>query len=56
MSQESFAARIDMDRTYYASLEAGRRNVAVLNLHRIAEGFDLTLSELFEGVGVSNGE
>ena len=27
LSQERFALQIDMDRTYYASVEAGRRNI-----------------------------
>lgn len=26
LSQEKFALKIDMDRTYYASVEAGKRN------------------------------
>lgn len=52
ISQEKFALKIGMDRTYYASVEAGRRNISLENIKKIADGFDLTLSELFEGVGV----
>lgn len=29
LSQERFALSIDMDRTYFASVEAGKRNVAI---------------------------
>ena len=29
MSQEKFALSIDMDRTYLASVEAGRRNISI---------------------------
>ena len=47
LSQEKFALKIDMDRTYYASVEAGRRNISIINLKKIADGLDVTLSELF---------
>lgn len=45
-SQESVANSIDLDRTYFASVEAGRRNVALLNLCRISAGLDTTPSDL----------
>lgn len=51
LSQERFALKIGMDRTYLASIESGRRNVTLHNLHKIARGFDMTLSELLQGVG-----
>ncbi len=50
LSQERFALLIDMDRTYYASVEAGRRNISLLNIKKIADGFDLTVSQLFDGI------
>ena len=49
-SQEQFAKLIDMDRSYYASIETGRRNVTLQNLAKIANGFGITLSELLEGI------
>ena len=49
-SQERFALKIGMDRTYLASIESGRRNVTLQNLAKIATGFDMTLSEFFEGI------
>jgi transcriptional regulator with XRE-family HTH domain len=39
-----------MDRTYFASVEAGKRNVAIVNIKKIADGLGVTLSELFEGL------
>lgn len=39
-----------MDRSYYASIETGRRNVTLKMLAKIANGFGITLSELFEGL------
>ena len=47
-SQEKFALNIGMDRTYFASVEAGKRNVAIVNIKKIADGLGVTLSELFE--------
>ena len=50
MSQEKFALSIDMDRTYYASVESGKRNISICNIKKIADGFGVTLGELFEGI------
>ena len=49
-SQEQFAKLIEMDRSYYATIETGRRNVTLQNLAKIAGGFGITLSELLEGI------
>lgn len=48
LSQEKFALKIDMDRTYYASVEAGKRNVSIKNIKKIADGFGVSLEELFK--------
>lgn len=50
LSQEKFALLIDMDRTYYASVESGKRNISIINIKKIADGLGVTLSELFEGL------
>ncbi len=50
LSQEKFAIQIGMDRTYYASVEAGKRNIAIRNIKKIADGLGVSLSELFEGI------
>ena len=50
ISQEKFALKIGMDRTYFASVEAGRRNIAIVNIKKIADGLGVSLSELFEGL------
>lgn len=50
LSQEKFALKINMDRTYFASIEAGKRNISILNLEKIASGFGITLSQLFEDI------
>lgn len=50
LSQEKFAYKIKMDRTYYATVEAGKRNISIVNIKKIAEGLGITLSELFDGL------
>lgn len=50
LSQEKFALKIGMDRTYFSSVEAGKRNISLVNLEKIATGLGISLSELFEGV------
>lgn len=50
LSQEKFALKIEMDRTYFASVEAGKRNIAICNIKKIADGLGVTLSELFMGL------
>ena len=50
ISQEKFALMIDMDRTYFSSVESGKRNVSIQNIKKIADGLDVTLSELFKGL------
>lgn len=50
MSQEKFALKIGMDRTYYASVESGKRNISLANIEKIAAGLGVTLTELFSQV------
>ncbi|WP_241156492.1 helix-turn-helix domain-containing protein [Adlercreutzia sp. ZJ305] len=50
VSQETFALRIGMDRSYLASIETGRRNLTLQNLAKIAQGFGMTLSQFLEGI------
>lgn len=50
LSQEKFALSIDMDRTYYASVESGKRNISLNNIDKIARGLGISLEELFKGL------
>lgn len=50
LSQEKFALKIGMDRTYFASVELGKRNIAIVNLEKIANGLGISLSDLFKGL------
>lgn len=48
LSQEKFALLIGMDRTYFASVEAGKRNISIMNIKKISDGLNITLEELFK--------
>jgi transcriptional regulator with XRE-family HTH domain len=50
LSQEKFALEIDMDRTYLASVESGKRNISIVNLEKIVKGLDITFMEFFKGI------
>jgi transcriptional regulator with XRE-family HTH domain len=51
-SQEGFADRCGLDRTYIGGIERGERNLAVLNLLRITRTLGVTVGELFAGISV----
>lgn len=48
LSQEKFALKIGMDRTYYSSVESGKRNISLQNIEKISNGLNISLSELFK--------
>ncbi len=50
LSQEEFAMKINMDRSYFASVEIGKRNISINNLEKIIKGFDISFEEFFKGV------
>lgn len=44
LSQEKFALKIEMDRTYFASVEAGKRNISIINIKKIADGLNVSVN------------
>ena len=46
-SQEAFAFEINLDRTYMGGIERGERNIAAINLIKIAKGLKVEVGELF---------
>ena len=50
LSQEKLGLLIDMDRTYLTSVENGKRNISLENIAKIANGFNITIEELFKGM------
>lgn len=47
ISQEEFADRTKLDRTYISGLERGKRNPSFLTLIKLAENLDVTIEKLF---------
>lgn len=50
LSQEKFALKIEMDRTYLASVESGKRNLSIVNLEKIINGLNVSFVEFFDGM------
>ncbi len=48
LSQEKFSFICDLDRTYIASIEQGKRNVSVANIEKIAKALDMSIYEFFK--------
>ena len=55
LSQESLAANASINRTYIASLEAGRRNPSLDLMARLALALDVDLGELLRGLQGTQG-
>ena len=47
VSQEEFAEIAGLDRAYYGGVERGERNIAAINLIRIAVALKIEVGELF---------
>ena len=50
VSQEEFADLCGLDRTYVGGIERGERNVALVNIEKLARALKMSLSELFRSV------
>ena len=48
LSQEKFSLKIGMDRTYYASVENGKRNLSIMSLEKITMALGCSMAEFFE--------
>lgn len=50
LSQEAFADKCGLDRTYISGIERGKRNVAFYNVENIARALGVSISELTRGL------
>jgi transcriptional regulator with XRE-family HTH domain len=49
-SQEEFADRVGVHRTYIGDVERGERNLGLVNIGRVADALGVTLAELMAEV------
>jgi transcriptional regulator with XRE-family HTH domain len=54
-SQEVLAETSGLHRTYISSIERGERNISLDNIEKLALGFAVPITELFDGNGSENG-
>jgi transcriptional regulator with XRE-family HTH domain len=47
LSQEKFSFECELDRTYIASIEQGKRNVSIVNIEKIAKALDMSVYDFF---------
>jgi transcriptional regulator with XRE-family HTH domain len=50
VSQEAFADMCQLDRSYIGGIERGERNVALVNIEKIAETLHISIAQLFRGL------
>lgn len=53
MSIETLAFECEINKNYLCDIEKGRRNPTLLVLCKIAKGLNISLEELFKGIGNS---
>jgi transcriptional regulator with XRE-family HTH domain len=51
LSQEKLAFDSGLDRTYISAIERGKRNLSLLNIHRLAAAFGLPTADLLKDGG-----
>ena len=50
LTQDEFAARSGLNRTYISDVERGHRNISLRNIEVVAKTLKVTLSELMDGL------
>ncbi len=50
-SQEEFAHRSGLNRSYMSDIESGKSDISISRLLKVARGFGITIAELFTDVG-----
>ena len=53
LSQEKLAMECGLDRTYISGIERGKRNVSLINIHKLAEALGTSAAQLLAAKGGS---
>jgi transcriptional regulator with XRE-family HTH domain len=53
ISQEELALKAELDRTYISGIERGLRNVSLINIVKLANALNISITEIvnFDGMG-----
>lgn len=54
LSQEDFAHKAGIDRSYLGGVERGERNISLINISKIADTLEITLAELMDSRAGNN--
>lgn len=50
LSQEKLALKADLDRTYIAGVENGKRNLSLKSLEKIVSALEVSFEDFFKGL------
>ena len=50
LSQEKLALKAEIDRTYLAGVEQGKRNPSLKSLEKIVKALEISFEDLFKGI------
>ncbi len=50
LSQEKLALKAEIDRTYLAGVEVGKRNLSLKSLEKIVNALECSFEEIFKGL------
>lgn len=50
LSQEKLALKAEIDRTYLAGVESGKRNLSINSLEKILEALEVSFQDFFKGM------
>ena len=50
ISQEKLALKAEVDRTYLAGVESGKRNLSIKSLEKIVKSLNYSFHDFFEGM------
>lgn len=47
LSQEKLALKADIDRTYLAGIESGKRNATIMSIEKVVNALDVSMKEFW---------
>ena len=50
ISQEKLALKAEIDRTYLAGVESGKRNISIKSLEKIIKALEISFEDFFKGL------